>query len=414
MSPSTSEIESIQPVSRLPLDGKTVVLGVTGSIAAYKAADLASKLVQAGASVDVIMTTAATEFVGVSTFEALTHRPVTTGLWQAHTELSIDHVALALRADCVLIAPATANTVAKLALGIADDPLTATVLATGAPVIVAPAMDADMFASAATQRNIEVLTGDGVLVAGPVSGRLASGLIGKGRLVDNEVLVGLVRQAVGRHGDYEGRRVIVSAGGTRQPIDPIRFISNRSTGKMGYAIAEAARDRGANVLLVTAAGLSDPAGIEVVKASTVDEMRDVIVPSSSDADLLVMAAAISDFTPARVSDQKIKKQDSKKMSLELTRVEDFMPLAHGRRLVKVAFAAETSNVEANARAKVAPKGAAFVVANDVSEPGSGFGTDTNRVTFVDADGGAEVLPLMGKLDVGHAILDRALPLLAER
>ncbi|MCI0834664.1 MAG: bifunctional phosphopantothenoylcysteine decarboxylase/phosphopantothenate--cysteine ligase CoaBC [Chloroflexi bacterium] len=414
MSPSTSEIESIQPVSRLPLDGKTVVLGVTGSIAAYKAADLASKLVQAGASVDVIMTTAATEFVGVSTFEALTHRPVTTGLWQAHTELSIDHVALALRADCVLIAPATANTVAKLALGIADDPLTATVLATGAPVIVAPAMDADMFASAATQRNIEVLTGDGVLVAGPVSGRLASGLIGKGRLIDNEVLVGLVRQAVGRHGDYEGRRVIVSAGGTRQPIDPIRFISNRSTGKMGYAIAEAARDRGADVLLVTAAGLSDPAGIEVVKASTVDEMRDAIVPSSSDADLLVMAAAISDFTPARVSDQKIKKQDSKKMSLELTRVEDFMPLAHGRRLVKVAFAAETSNVEANARAKVAPKGAAFVVANDVSEPGSGFGTDTNRVTFVDADGGAEVLPLMGKLDVGHAILDRALPLLAER
>lgn len=414
MSPSTSEIESIQPVSRLPLDGKTVVLGVTGSIAAYKAADLASKLVQAGASVDVIMTTAATEFVGVSTFEALTHRPVTTGLWQAHTELSIDHVALALRADCVLIAPATANTVAKLALGIADDPLTATVLATGAPVIVAPAMDADMFASAATQRNIEVLTGDGVLVAGPVSGRLASGLIGKGRLVDNEVLVGLVRQAVGRHGDYEGRRVIVSAGGTRQPIDPIRFISNRSTGKMGYAIAEAARDRGADVLLVTAAGLSDPAGIEVVKASTVDEMRDAIVPSSSDADLLVMAAAISDFTPARISDQKIKKQDSKKMSLELTRVEDFMPLAHGRRLVKVAFAAETSNVEANARAKVAPKGAAFVVANDVSEPGSGFGTDTNRVTFVDADGGVEVLPLMGKLDVGHAILDRALPLLAER
>lgn len=412
MSPATRKITSIQPTSRPPLDGKTVVLGVTGSIAAYKAADLASKLVQAGASVDVIMTAAATEFVGVSTFEALTHRPVTTGLWQAHTELSIDHVALALRADCVLIAPATANTVAKLALGIADDPLTATVLATGAPVIVAPAMDADMFASAATQRNVERLANDGVMVAGPVSGRLASGLIGKGRLIDNLVLVGLVRQAVGRHGDYEGRRVIVSAGGTRQPIDPIRFISNRSTGKMGYAVAEAARDRGADVLLVTAADLPDPAGIEVVKASTVDEMRDAIVPSSSDADLLVMAAAISDFTPARVSDQKIKKQDSGGMSLELTRVEDFMPLAHGRRLVKVAFAAETGDMEANARAKVAPKGAAFVVANDISEPGSGFGTDTNRVTFVDADGGVEALPLMGKLDVGHAILDRALPLLA--
>jgi len=388
-----------------------VVLGVTGSIAAYKAADLASKLVQAGAGIDVVLTTAATEFVGATTFEALTHRPVTTGLWQAHSEMSIDHVALALRADCVLIAPATANTLAKLALGIADDPLTATVLATEAPVIVAPAMDADMFASPTTQRNVETLENDGVVIAGPASGRLASGLIGKGRLIDNEVLVGLVRQAVGRHGDYAGRRVIVSAGGTRQPIDPVRFISNRSSGKMGYAIAEAARDRGADVTLVSAACMPDPAGIKVVKASTVDEMRNAIVPSSSSADLLVMAAAISDFTPARVSDQKIKKQGSGGMSLELAQVEDFMPQAHGRYLVKVAFAAETSNVETNAAAKASPKGAAFVVANDVNEPGSGFGTDTNRVTFVDAAGNSEALPLMAKLDVAHAILDRALPLL---
>ncbi len=388
-----------------------MVLGVTGSIAAYKAADLASKLVQAGAGIDVVLTTAATEFVGATTFEALTHRPVTTGLWQAHSEMSIDHVALALRADCVLIAPATANTLAKLALGIADDPLTATVLATEAPVIIAPAMDADMFASPTTQRNVETLESDGVVIAGPTSGRLASGLIGKGRLIDNEVLVGLVRQAVGRHGDYAGRRVIVSAGGTRQPIDPVRFISNRSSGKMGYAIAEAARDRGADVTLVSAACMPDPAGIKVVKASTVDEMRNAIVPSSSSADLLVMAAAISDFTPARVSDQKIKKQGSGGMSLELAQVEDFMPQAHGRYLVKVAFAAETSNVETNAAAKASPKGAAFVVANDVNEPGSGFGTDTNRVTFVDAAGNSEALPLMAKLDVAHAILDRALPLL---
>jgi phosphopantothenoylcysteine decarboxylase/phosphopantothenate--cysteine ligase len=411
MSPATSEKMSNQPASHPPLNGKSVVLGVAGSIAAYKAADLASKLVKAGASVDVIMTTAATEFVGISTFEALTHRPVTTGLWQAHSGLSIDHVALAMRADCVLIAPATANTVAKLALGIADDPLTATVLATGAPVIVAPAMDADMFASPATQRNIETLARDGVAVVGPAEGRLASGLVGRGRLVENDLLVGLVRQAVGQHGDFSDRRVIVSAGGTRQPIDPVRFISNRSTGKMGYAIAEAARDRGADVLLVSASDLPDPAGIEVVKASTVDEMREAIVPASSDADLLVMAAAISDFTPAQVSGQKIKKQRSGGMSLELVRVEDFMPLARGERLVKVAFAAETDDLESNARAKVAPKGAAFVVANDISEPGSGFGTDTNRVTFVDANGGVESLPLMGKLDVGHAILDRALPLL---
>lgn len=408
------EVSPIQPISRPPLEGKTVVLGVTGSIAAYKSADIASKLVQAGASVDVIMTSSATQFVGTSTFEALTHRPVTTGLWEAQSELSIDHVALALRADCVLIAPTTANTLAKLALGIADDPLTATVLATEAPVIVAPAMDADMFASPSTQRNVKTLEDDGVTIAGPADGRLASGLVGKGRLIDTATLVGLVRQAIGKHGDYAGRHVIVSAGGTKQPIDPVRYISNRSTGKMGYAIAEAARDRGARVTLVTAADLPDPAGVDIVRATSVEAMRDAIVPASADADLLVMAAAISDFTPANVSDQKIKKQGGGSTSLKLDKVEDFMPLAQGENLVKVAFAAETNDLESNAQAKAAPKGAAFVVANNVSEPGSGFGTDTNKVTFVDANGEIDSQPLMDKLDVGHAILDRALSLLKDR
>jgi phosphopantothenoylcysteine decarboxylase/phosphopantothenate--cysteine ligase len=411
MSPA---IRSIQPASSPPLGGKTVVLGVTGSIAAYKAADLASKLVQAGAVVDVVITTAAAEFVGKSTFEALTHRPVTTGLWEAHSELSIDHVALATKADCILIAPATANTLAKLALGIADDPLTSTVLATEAPVVVAPAMDADMYASPSTQRNIETLINNNIIIAGPAEGHLASGLIGKGRLLDNELIIGLVRQAIGKFGDYSGRRVIVSAGGTRQPIDPVRYISNRSTGKMGYAIAEAARDRGADVLLITAANLPDPSGIQMMKTVTADDMRDAVVPSSVDADLLVMAAAISDFTPTHISSEKIKKENPvEDMSLALSKVDDFMPLARGRRLVKIAFAAETSNIEANAKLKLAPKGAAFVVANDVTEHDSGFGTDTIRVTIIDADGTAEELPLMGKLDVGHAILDRALPLLTQ-
>jgi len=404
---------SNQPISRLPLEGKNVVLGVSGSIAAYKAADVTSKLVQTGATVDVILTSSAGEFVGKSTFEALTHRQVTTGLWEANSELSIDHVALALRADCLIIAPATANTLAKLALGISDDPLTATYLATEAPVIVAPAMDADMFASPSTRRNVATLESDGVKIAGPAEGRLASGLVGKGRMVDPEYLVGLVRQAIGRNGDYTGRNVIVSAGGTRQPIDPVRFISNRSTGKMGYAIAEAARDRGANVTLVTAAALPAPAGVDVVTTATVEDMRNVIVPASKNADLLVMAAAISDFSPVNVADSKIKKKDSGTMSLELFKVEDFMPLATGPKLVKVAFAAETNDLEENAQAKAAPKGAAFVVANNVIEPGSGFGTDTNRVTFVDANGVTEPQPIMPKADVAHAILDRALPLLSE-
>ncbi len=408
-----SSISQLNPEQKPPLEGKRVVLGVTGSIAAYKAADIASKFVQAGADVDVIMSSAATQFVGVSTFEALTHRPVTTGLWEAHSELSIDHVALALRADCVVIAPATANTIAKLALGIADDPLTATILATEAPIIVAPAMDADMYASPSTQRNVKTLTDDGVILAGPASGRLASGLVGQGRLVDTETIVGLVRQAIGKNGDYAGRTVIVSAGGTRQPIDPVRFISNRSTGKMGYAIAEAARDRGAHVTLVTASDISVPAGIRVIQVETVDQMRDAIVPESHDSDLLVMAAAISDFTPAKVSSSKIKKSDGEVPRIELVKVEDFMPLATGPRLIKVAFAAETDDVIQNATAKAAPKGAAFVVANDVSEPGSGFGTDTNRVTFVNQDGSVVAQPLMSKLDVAHAILDHAKPHLSE-
>ena len=408
------EISSHKPISRSPLDGKNVVLGVTGSIAAYKAVDIASKLVQAGANVNVIMTTAATEFVGSSTFAAITHLPVTTDLWEAHSELNIDHVALALRADCVLIAPTTANTLAKLALGITDDPLPATVLATEAPVIVAPAMDSDMFVSPSTQRNVKTLVKDGIIVVGPEEGRLASGLVGSGRLVDTATLVGLVRQAIGRNGDYAGRRVIVSAGGTNQPIDPVRFISNRSTGKMGYAIAEAARDRGAEVTLVTASDLPVPSGMTIINTVTVADMRDAILPISSDGDLLIMAAAISDFTPVDVADQKIKKKGEGSMSLELTMVEDFMPLAHGKNLVKVAFAAETSNLEANAQAKAIPKGAAFVVANNVKEPGSGFGTDTNKVTFVDPDGNTEPQPLMNKLDVGHAILDRALTHLSKR
>ncbi|MBT7077879.1 MAG: bifunctional phosphopantothenoylcysteine decarboxylase/phosphopantothenate--cysteine ligase CoaBC [Chloroflexi bacterium] len=403
------EINSNQPISRLPLEGKNVVLGVTGSIAAYKAADIASKLVQAGATVDVIMTTAATEFVGYSTFAALTHQPVTTGLWEAHSALSIDHVALALSADCVLIAPTTANTLAKLALGITDDPLTATVLATDAPVIVAPAMDADMFASPTTRRNVKKLVDDGVTIAGPAEGRLASGLVGNGRLVDTNTLVGLVRQAIGRNGDYAGRHVIVSAGGTKQPIDPVRFISNRSTGKMGYAIAEAARDRGAEVTLVTAADLPEPSGVTIVNVATVADMRDAILPISAESDLLIMAAAISDFTPSDVADQKIKKKGEGTISLKLTKVEDFMPLAQGKNLVKIAFAAETNDLEANAHVKAALKGAVFVVANNVSEPGSGFGTDTNKVTFVDPEGNVDPQPLMSKLDVSHAILDRALP-----
>lgn len=393
----------------LPLKGKNVVLGVTGSIAAYKAADIASKLVQAGAEVDVILTRSAMEFVGAATFAGITHRAVTTTLFGANSELQIDHVAIALRADCVLVAPATANTLAKLAFGLSDDPLGATVLATEAPLVVAPAMDANMYASGAVQANVQTLSERGATVVEPGEGRLASGLIGMGRMEEPANLIGLVRQAIGRAGDYSGRKVVVSAGGTQEPIDPVRFISNRSSGKMGYAIAEAARDRGAEVTLVTAlTALPSPAGIKIVSVRTVAEMRDAVLPASEPADLLVMAAAVSDFRPAQEAAEKIKKGEGSNLTLELSKNEDWMPLAKGPKLVKVAFAAETGDAAEKAKSKVSSKGAVFTVANDISEAGSGFGTDTNRVAFVDQSGNVEQMPLMDKLAVAHAILDRAL------
>lgn len=393
----------------LPLKGKNVVLGVSGSIAAYKAADLASKLVQAGAQVDVILTGSAQEFVGKATFAGLTHRPVTTTLWESNSPLAIDHVSLAINADCVVVAPATANTLAKLALGLSDDALGATVSATSAPIVVAPAMDANMYTTPAVQANIFALRENGIVIAEPGEGRLASGLIGKGRMKDPAHIVGLVRQAIGQNGDYAGRRVVISAGGTQEPIDPVRFITNRSSGKMGFALAEAARDRGADVTLISApVSLDEPAGVNVVKVRTVAGMREAVLAASVDADLLVMAAAISDFSPAHVSGEKIKKS-GEGLTLELVKNEDWMPLAVGPKLIKIAFAAETGRAPEKARDKVESKGAVFTVANDVNEAGSGFGTDTNRVAIVDATGAVEQLMLMDKLEVAHAILDRARP-----
>ena len=402
--------EQDAPAERyLPLNDRKVVLGITGSIAAYKAADLASKLVQAGAQVDVILTESAQQFVGKATFAALTHRPVTTGLWDANSPIAIDHVSLAVNADCIVVAPATANTLAKLALGLSDDALGATVLATDAPLVIAPAMDANMYAAPAVQANVEKLRQHSAHIAEPGEGRLASGLIGKGRMQEPSRIFGLVRKAIGRNGDYAGRRVVISAGGTQEPIDPVRFISNRSSGKMGYALAEAARDRGADVTLVTApTSLEEPSGTNVVNVRTVIEMRDAVLSASEPADLLVMAAAISDFSPVNVATEKIKKNGNG-LTLELSKNDDWMPRATGPKLIKVAFAAETGDAAKKAKSKVASKGAVFTVANDVAEAGSGFGTDTNRVAIVDAAGAIEQLPLMDKFAVAHAILDRALP-----
>ena len=392
------------------LQDKNIVLGVTGSIACYKALDLASKLTQAGASVDTIMSYGATQFIAPLAFRSLTHRPVTVDVFDPDSELSIEHVQLAGRAELVVVAPATAHFIAKAAAGFADDPLTTTILATQAPVLIAPAMDGHMYENQATQDNIEKLKARGITFVGPASGHLASGLVGMGRLVEVPQLMGHISALLGTDGDLAGRTIVVSAGGTQEAIDPVRVITNHSSGKMGYALAEAARDRGARVVLVSApTGLDDPAALEVVKVRSASEMRDAVLAAVKGADALIMAAAVADYQPANAADQKIKK-DSSALTIELERTPDILQEAQGS-FLRVGFAAETEDLLANARGKLERKALDLIAANDVSAEGSGFGADTNKVILVGKSGEAEDLPLMSKQDVAHRVLDSVKALL---
>ena len=394
-----------------PLTDRHVVLGVTGSIASFKAVDLASKLVQAGALVDVIMTYGATQFVTPLAFRSITHREVVTDTYDVSSEFANEHVALARRADIVVIAPATVNCIAKLAVGLADDPLTTTVIASSAPLLVAPAMDADMYAHPATQENLEKLRQRGVTIAGPAPGRLASGLIGMGRLLEPVDLLGHVSATLGRTGDLAGRTIVVSAGGTQEPIDPVRVITNHSSGKMGYALAEAARDRGARAVLVTApTGLPDPPLVDVVPVQTADQMADAVKREVAGADALIMAAAVADYRPASAADQKIKKSDDE-LTIELAKTIDILDTARGD-FVRVGFAAESENLVANATDKVRRKSLDLIVANDITDADSGFGSDTNRVVLIDRELQVEELPLLTKYEVGQRILDRVRDLLS--
>ncbi|MCZ6534407.1 MAG: bifunctional phosphopantothenoylcysteine decarboxylase/phosphopantothenate--cysteine ligase CoaBC [Chloroflexi bacterium] len=393
------------------LDKKHIVLGVTGSIACYKALDLASKLTQGGALVDVVMTQSATRFVTPLAFGGITHQPVVTDLFDPQSELSVEHVALAERADLLVVAPATANSIAKMALGLADDPLTTTLLATMAPVIVAPAMDGHMYENAAVQENLKKLRDRGVTIVGPDEGYLASGKMGKGRLVETPELMGHIRAILGKDGDLAGSTIVVSAGGTQEPLDPARIITNHSSGKMGYALAEAARDRGARTILVTApTSLPDPVAVEVVRVQTALEMRDQVVKATADAQALVMAAAVADYRPRLASPQKLKK-DSDSMTLELTRNPDILTETTGP-IVKVGFAAESQDLAQNAREKMARKGLDLIVANDITDPESGFGSDANKVLILGKNGQVEDLPLMPKEAVAHRVLDRVRDLMA--
>ncbi|MDP6101723.1 MAG: bifunctional phosphopantothenoylcysteine decarboxylase/phosphopantothenate--cysteine ligase CoaBC [Dehalococcoidia bacterium] len=396
-----------------PLSGSKVVLGVTGSIACYKAADLASKLTQEGAQVDVILTQGASNFITPLSFKSLTHRPVITNLFDAESAQGISHVVMAQSADIIVVAPATAHVIAKLAHGLADDALTTTILGSSAPVAVAPAMDGYMFDNPATQENLEKLRQRGVTIIGPAEGRLASGLRGMGRLVEVPQIVDILRAILGRQGDMAGSSVVVSAGGTQEPIDPVRVITNRSSGKMGYAVAQAARDRGALVTLITApTSLPDPANMDVRHVTTVAEMREAVLSACMGADVLIMAAAVSDYRPAQVASQKIKKnQDGEGLVLHLEKNADFF-LEVPEGVLRVGFAAESEDLLGNARKKLKDKKLALIAANDITAEDSGFNVDTNKVAILDKDGDVEDLPLMTKYQVAHRILDRVVKFLS--
>ncbi|HEY82537.1 MAG TPA: bifunctional phosphopantothenoylcysteine decarboxylase/phosphopantothenate--cysteine ligase CoaBC [Dehalococcoidia bacterium] len=390
---------------------KTVVLGITGGIAAYKAADIASKLTQAGAKVEVVMTESATKFIAPLTLRNITGRPVITDLFEPAAEHSLEHIALAEATDVVLIAPATANTIAKLAAGIADNMLTCLVLATKAPVIVAPAMNDNMFQNPATKDNLARLKARGFVIIEPGYGRLASGKIGWGRLAEIETIIGTVKQMLGRKGDLAGKRIVVTAGGTQEPIDPVRHIGNRSSGKMGYAVAEAARDRGAEVTLVTApTSLAQPVGVEVVPVQTAGQMKEAVAKAVAKADALIMAAAVADYQPKSISPAKIKKE-APTLTLELVRTPDILTEVKGD-FLKVGFAAESEDVIANAKEKLKKKGLDLIVANDITSAESGFGTDTNKVTIIDRNGKVESLPLLSKREVADKILDKVVELIS--
>lgn len=394
------------------LSNKTIVLGVTGSIAAYKGAEIASQLAQAGAQVNVVMTREATQFVSPVTFRALTGRPVVTEMFDLASEFSIEHVSLSRAADVVVIAPATANIIAKLAAGMADDILCCTVLATRAPVVIAPAMETSMYDNPVTQDNLAELKARGFVAIGPSAGWLASGKEGLGRLADIDDIIGGIRRVLGRNGDLAGSHIVVTAGGTQEPIDPVRYISNRSSGKMGYALTEAARDRGAKVTLITApAWQTVPVGVDVIRVDTAQEMHQAVEKVAPQAQALVMAAAVADYRPKSAGREKIKKGDAG-LTLEMECIPDILGAIRGD-IIKVGFAAESSNLVDNAREKLKRKGLDLIVANDITASDSGFGVDTNQVTIIDREGRIDTLPLLPKRQVAEEVLDRVAQILTK-
>ena len=395
-----------------------IALGVCGGIGAYKSVEVVRGLQKQGHDVVAVMTRSAKQFVGELTFEAITRHRVLTSQFEPGANSDIEHISLASSIDLLLVAPATANIIGKFANGIADDFLTSLYLATKAPVLMAPAMNTHMLEHQAVQRNLEVLAGRGVRFVDPGAGYLACGWVGKGRLAEPSEIVAAAGEVLSPSGPLKGRTVVVTAGPTREALDPVRFVGNRSSGRMGYAMAVAARQRGARVVLVSGpTELPSPAGIETIRVTTAAEMRDATVPRAAQADVVIMAAAVADYAPAGASSQKIHKNEDT-LTLTLVRTPDILAelgrLRGGSdRPLLVGFAAETTDVVASARRKQREKGVDLVVANDVSRTDAGFEVDTNEVTLISATGD-EVLPLQSKTAIAAQIIDRIETLLRSR
>ena len=395
----------------MDLTGREIVLGVTGGIAAYKSAEIVSRLRHLGASVHVIMTKNAAEFVTPLTFQTLSANQVVTNTFDAPEYWNVEHVALAKLAEVFVIAPATANILAKMANGIADDMLSTTVLATKAPILVAPAMNTGMWMAEATKQNVKTLKERGVRMIGPENGILACGDEGTGRMSEPETIVEEIRRILTQKQDFAGKKVLVTAGATRERLDPVRFITNDSSGKMGFAIAEAARNRGAEVTVIRGSVTAEiPAGVRVIPVESARDLYDAMMKEAPEQDVIIQAAAVSDYRPAEQKKKKIKKASGENLILELTENPDIARAIGEKKKpgqTLVGFAAETDNVQKNAKNKLTKKNLEMIVANDVTKPGAGFNVDTNIAALITADG-IEEQPLQTKRQLAEKILDRIL------
>ena len=400
------------------LNGKKIALGVTGGIAVYKAVDLVSRLRKQGAEVRVIMTEHAQQFVTPLTFKEISGNKVAVSMWDSNQEFNVEHISLANWADAFVVAPATANILAKMANGIADDLLSTTLLAAQAPIIVCPAMNTGMYQNPITQENIEKLQKHGVTVMPPAVGYLACGVTGPGRLPEPQQIVEFIDAFFAKKdGDMVGLKVLVTAAGTREPIDPVRFVGNRSSGKMGYAIAQAAAQRGAEVLLVTGpSALEIPPNVNGVKVETTNEMLEACISAYGDMDVVIKAAAVADYRPRDVADQKIKKKTDDALTVVMDKNPDILKELGARKAhqVLVGFAAETQNLLENAREKIVKKNLDMIVANDVTAAGAGFNADTNIVKFLFPSGEVRSLEQMAKTQVANILLDTVMELKAKK